>query len=199
MDPGQELEDLVHLEPFQADVYLASRENESLRLAASHLPDSALREVADGCKGLPGVGLVAFHRYDEMLITGRMRALVDEARAKNPGGKLKCILVNSMGGGISNGMSVPFLFRMRDHLKEKKVRLEVFLATSEGHAGLPSVSEEKVKRNCVASAMLWEQVMLGANDVACPGKEGVREDRLYRGPLQHRTWIFSGGAGNTTY
>jgi hypothetical protein len=189
----------VHLEPFQPDVYLANRENETLRKAVAHLPDSALREVSDGCKGLPGVGFVTFHRYDETEITARMRALIDEARAKNPGGKIKCILVSGMGGGTSGGMSVPFLFRVREHLKHKKVRLEVFLATTEGHAGLQNVSEEKLERNCVAGAMLWEQVMLGARDVVYPGKEGVREDRAFRGPLQHRTWIFSGGAGNTTY
>ena len=41
-----------------------------------------------------------------------------------------------MGGGTSTGMSVPFLFRVREHLKHKKVRLEVFLATTEGHIGL---------------------------------------------------------------
>ncbi|MFQ5599234.1 MAG: hypothetical protein ACE5G2_01630, partial [Candidatus Krumholzibacteriia bacterium] len=104
-----------------------------------------------------------------------------------------------MGGGVANGMTVPFLFRIRDHLKHKKVRLELFLATSEGHLGVQNVSEEKVERNCVASAMLWEQVMLGERTILYPGKEGVREDRRYQGPLQHRTWIFSGGAGNTTY
>jgi len=199
VDPRLESADLVHLEPFQGDVYVASRENDSLRQAVSHLPESALREVADGCKGLPGVGFVTFHRYDESLIISRMRTLVDEARAKNPGGKIKCILVSGMGGGISNGMSVPFLFRIRDHLKHKKVRLEVFLATSEGHLDLQNISEEKVKRNCVASAMLWEQVMLGERELVYPGKEGVREDQLYRGPLQHRTYVFSGGAGSTTY
>jgi hypothetical protein len=199
VDAHEESDDLVHLEPFQADVYLANRENDTLRQAVSHLPETALRQVADGCKGLPGVGLVALHRYDDTLVTNRMRNLIDEARAKNPGGKVKCILVSGMGGGTSNGMSVPFLFRVRDHLKNKKVRLEVFLATSEGHLGLQNASEEKIERNCVASAMLWEQVMLGDRDIVYPGKEGVREDRAGRGPLQQRTWVFSGGAGNTTY
>ena len=90
-------------------------------------------------------------------------------------------------------------FAKPEHLKHKKVRLEVFLATTEGHVGLQNVPEEKIERNCVANAMLWEQVMLGERDIAYPGKEGVREDRDFRGPLQHRTWIFSGGAGNTTY
>lgn len=192
-------EQLVHLEPFQGDVYLATRENDALRQAVSHLPESARREIAAGCKGLPGVGFVAFHRYDETVVTSRLRALVDEARAKNPGGKIKCLAVAGLGGGVSNGMTVPCLFRVREQLKHKKVRLEVFLATTEGHHGLQNVSEEKLVRNCVAGAMLWEQVMLGERDFAYPGKEGVREDKTFRGPLQHRTWIFSGGAGNTTY
>ena len=199
VDVQAEADYLVHLEPFQGEVYLSNRENETLRNAVSHLPESALREVADGCKGLPGIGLVAFHRYDETVITSRMRAVIDEARAKNPGGKVKCVLVCGMGGGTANGMTVPFLFRVRDHLKHKKVRLDVFLATSEGHEGIQNVAIEKVQRNCVASAMLWEQVLLGETDFTYPGKEGVREDRVHRGPLQHRTYIFSGGAGNTTY
>lgn len=199
VDHEAEAEGFRHLEPFQPDVYLANRENETLRSAVTHLPESALREVADGCKGLPGLGFVTFHRYDETEITTRMRALVDEARTQNPGGKIKCVLVSGMGGGTSAGMSIPFLFRVREHLKHKKVRLEVFLATTEGHVGLQNVPEEKIERNCVANAMLWEQVMLGERDIAYPGKEGVREDRDFRGPLQHRTWIFSGGAGNTTY
>jgi hypothetical protein len=199
VDRDAESDGFVHLEPFQPEVYLANRENETLRQAMSHLPESALREVSDGCKGLPGVGFVTFHRYDETLITTSLRALIDEARAKNPGGKIKCIVVAGMGGGTSNGMTVPFLFRVREHLKHKKVRLEVFLATSEGHTGLQNISEERIERNCVANAMLWEQVLLGERDFVYPGKEGVREERSFRGPLQHRTWIFSGGAGNTTY
>lgn len=199
VDREAESEGFVHLEPFQPDVYLSNRENETLRQAVSHLPDSALREVADGCKGLPGLGFVTFHRYDETVITTRMRMLIDEARTKNPGGKVKCLLVSGMGGGTSAGMSLPFLFRVREHLKIKKVRLEVFLATTEGHLGLQNVSEEKIERNCVANAMLWEQVLLGEREIPYPGKEGLREDRTFRGPLQHRTWIFSGGAGNTTY
>ena len=32
-----------------------------------------VREVSDGCKGLPGLGFVTFHRYDETEITTRMR------------------------------------------------------------------------------------------------------------------------------
>lgn len=199
VDTGAEADDLVHLEPFQADVYVGSRENAALRQAVSHLPEGALREVADGCKGLPAIGLVALHRYDETSITSRARTVLDAARAANPGGKIKCILIGSLGGGTSNGMSVPFLFRIREHLKHKKVRLEVFLATSEGHLGLQNVSDEKLMRNCVAGAMLWEQVLLGEVDFHYPGKEGVREDRSFRGPLQQRTYIFSGGAGNTTY
>jgi hypothetical protein len=108
VDAQAEADGFVHLEPFQGDVYLSNHENDSLRQAVSHLPESALREIADGSKGLPGVGFVAFHRYDEGAITSRMRALVDEARAKNPGGKVKCIVVSGMGGGTSNGMTVPF-------------------------------------------------------------------------------------------
>lgn len=199
VDTGAEAEDLVHLEPFQADVYVASRENAALRQTVSHLPENSLRDVADGCKGLPGIGFVALHRYDEMLVTSRARSVLDTARAANPGGKLKCILIGGLGGGTSNGMSVPFLFRIREHLKHKKVRLEVFLATSEGHLGLQNVSDEKLVRNCVAGAMLWEQVLLGERDFYYPGKEGVREDRSFRGPLQQRTYIFSSGAGSTTY
>ena len=33
--------ELVHLEPFQADVYLANRENETLRAAVARLPNGA--------------------------------------------------------------------------------------------------------------------------------------------------------------
>jgi hypothetical protein len=187
------------LDPFDCEVYLSSRENTGLRESVSHLPASALRDVGNGCKGLPAIGLVTFHRYDELFITRRMLSVIDEARAVNPGGKVKCIVVASMSGGFANGVAVPMLFRIRDHLKHKKVRLELFLATSEGHRDAPHVAVEKAERNCVASAMLWEQVMLGERELVYPGKEGVREDRRFRGPLQQRTWIFSGGAGNTTY
>jgi len=40
--------------------------------------------------------------------------------------------------------------------------------------------------------MLWERAILGDDAIPYPGKEGVREDRLFRGPLAHRTWVFSG-------
>ncbi len=198
-DAGPDSDLLVPLRPFQADVYLAARENESLRDAVTHLPEAAWSDRPAASQGLPGAGFVAFHRYDETLVTNRMRALVDEARAKNQSGKIKCLVVCSMAGATGSGMVVPFLFRIRDHLREKKARLEVFLATSEGHAASPGVATEDVERNCTANAMLWDQVLLGTREFTYPGKEGVREDKVFRGPLQHRTWIFSGGLGATTY
>src|SRR5262245_35126941 len=189
----------VRLEPFQASVYLAARENESLRAAMQHVPDGALAEVDGSCKGLPAAGFVAFHRYDEAEITRQLRAVIDEARAKNPSGRIKCIVVASMAGGVAGGMVVPCLFRIQDHLRHKKVRLEVFLATGEGHASATVIDAETVDRNTVANAMLWERALLGDHDIAYPGKDGVREDRVFHGPLAHRTWVFSAGAGPISY
>lgn len=192
-DPG------VPLAPFQADVYLAARENEALRSAVSHVAPEELHDALAGGLDSPAAAFVRFHRYDETDITSRMRALVDEARAKNPGGRIKCIVLGGMADAETGGMTVPFLFRIQEHLRHKKVRLEVFLATSEGHVSRDGAPLETAERNCAANAMLWEQIQMGMAEFAYPGKDGVREDRTFHGPLQQRTWIFSGGAGAITY
>jgi len=187
------------LAPFQADVYLAARENDALRAAVSHVAGDELRAALEGRMDVPAAALVRFHRYDETDITSRMRAVIDEARAKNPGGRIKCIAVASMGDAEAGGMTVPFLFRIQEHLRHKKVRLEVFLATSDGHVGRESAPLDAAERNCAANAMLWEQIQLGTAEIHYPGKDGVREDRVFQGPLQQRTWIFSGGSGTITH
>ena len=185
------------LPPFDGQTYVTNPENASLQAAVSHLPPDLLHALAAGRAGLPGLGLVAFHRYDETLVTHRVQAALDEARARNPGGRIKCLVVVSLSDGFATGLMVPLLFRIRDHLKLRKVRLEVFLATGEGHRVEPDVPVEQAEHNGVAAAMLWEQILLGERDLPYPGKEGVREDRCGRGPLAHRMWIFSGSGGST--
>jgi hypothetical protein len=202
-DPAEAVEEpsagypCVWLPPFDAQLYVTSLENTSLRAAVSHLPPEALRGLADGCAALPGLGLVAFHRYDETLLTHRVLAAVDEARLHNPGGRIKCIVVFNLSDGLASGLVAPLLFRIREHLKHRKVRLEMFLATPEGHPIGADPPMEQLEHNCVAGAMLWEQILLGDRELHYPGKDGVREDRCDRGPLAHRTWIFSGSGGST--
>jgi hypothetical protein len=187
----------VWLPPFDGQLYVSSLENASLRAAVSHLPADALRGLADGRAAFPGLGLIAFHRYDETLLTHRVLAAVDDARLHNPGGRIKCIVVFNLSDGLASGLVPPLLFRIREHLKHRKVRLELFLATPEGHPLGANPPMEQLEHNCVATAMLWEQILLGDRDLHYPGKDGVREDRCDRGPLAHRTWIFSGSGGST--
>jgi hypothetical protein len=186
------------LDEFDGDIYIENKENAELKKAVSHIPVNLLRDIEGGCKGVPAVGFVAFHKYDDLLITKEALRLIDEVRAKNPGKKIKLIVISGMGGSVSNGMTVPFLYRVRERLREKKVRVELFLATSEGHLGLQNVQEDGVKRNCVTSAMLWEYAIAGRNGLEYPGKNGIRDKRMFDGRIAQRVYIFSGGSAETS-
>lgn len=185
----------VRLDDFDHDAYVAST-GEELQGEMSHLPDGTLRDDRGVRNTLPGRGFVTFHRYDEAAITRHTAGLVDAARAANPTGRVKCIVVYGMGDGLAGGMAIPFLFRMQEHLRHNKVRLEVFLATSEAYRGVDDIPIRQLENNCVAHAMLWEHVLRGDEDLVYPDKPGVRESRRFRGPLPHRTWLFSAGSGS---
>jgi hypothetical protein len=198
MDLTRESEYFLPLEEFDGDIYIENKENEELKKAVNHIPINLLRDIEGGCKGVPAVGFVAFHKYDDLLITREALRLIDDVRSKNPGKKIKLVVISGMGGSVSNGMTVPFLYRIRERLREKKVRVELFLATSEGHLGLQNVQEEGVKRNCVASAMLWEYAMAGKNGLVYPGKNGMRDKRMFDGRIAQRMYVFSGGSAETS-
>jgi hemoglobin-like flavoprotein len=198
IDLSREAEYLVPLDHFDGDVYIENEENKDLKKAVNHIPVNLLHDIEAGCKGVPAVGFVAFHKYDDLLITREAYRLIDDVRAKNPGKKVKLIMISGMGGSVSNGMTIPFLYRIRNRLREKKIRVEVFLSTSEGYLGLQNVQEDGVERNCVASAMLWEYAMAGRNGLIYPAKKGVRDKRMFDGRVAHRFYIFSGGSAETS-
>jgi hypothetical protein len=204
-EPGAPATDVgVAMAPFQASDYLAQPENAALRRAVSHLAEPALPDVVAHSEHVPAAALVAFHRWDESLVTQRMRATLDGLRTANPNGRLTCIVVAALGSGTTAGMVVPFLFRIRDHLRVRNVRLEVVFLTpaapddSTGDAA-SAAAAGVAQRNAVAAAMLWEQVLRGEGDFVYPGKDGVREDKSFRGPLPDRTWVFCAGAGGTMH
>jgi len=198
VDLNRESEYLIPLDHFDGDVYIENDENKDLKKAVSHIPVNLLHDIEAGCKGIPAVGFVAFHKYDDLLITKQAYRVIDDVRAKNPGKKIKLIMISGMGGSVSNGMTIPCLYRIRDRLREKKIRVEVFLATSEGYIGLQNVQEDGVERNCVSSAMLWEYAMAGRNGLIYPAKKGVRDKRIFDGRVAHRVYIFSGGSAETS-
>ena len=198
VDLERESEYFLHLDEFDGDIYVENEENKELKEAVGHIPINLLRDIEGGCKGVPAVGFVAFHKYDDLLITREALRLIDEVRAKNPGKKIKLIIISGMGGSVSNGMTIPFLYRIRNRLREKKIRVEVFLATSEGYLGLQNVQESGVERNCVASAMLWEYAIAGRNGLIYPGKNGLRDRKMFDGRIAHRMYVFSGGSAETS-
>jgi hypothetical protein len=198
LDLERESDYFIHLDEFDGDIYIENVENQQLKKQVSHIPTNLLCDIEGGCKGVPAVGFVAFHKYDDLLITREALRLIDDMRAKNPGKKIKLIVISGMGGSVSNGMTIPFLYRIRDRLREKKIRVEVFLATSEGYLGLQNVQEDSVERNCVASAMLWEYAIAGRNGLIYPGKSGVRDKRMFDGRIAHRVYAFSGGSAETS-
>jgi len=198
VDLERESKYFIHLDEFDGDVYAKNKENQELKEAVRHIPTNFLCDIEGGCKGVPAVGFVAFHKYDELVITRQALRLIDDIRAKNPGKKIKLIVISGMGGSVSNGMTIPFLYRTRNRLREKKIRVEVFLSTSEGYLGLQNIQEENVERNCVASAMLWEYALAGRNGLVYPGKNGVRDRRMFDGKIAHRIYVFSGGSAETS-
>ena len=198
LDLQDESKYFIHLDEFDGDVYIENKENEELKEAVAHIPTNLLCDIEGGCKGVPAVGFVAFHKYDDLVITRQALRLIDDVRAKNPGKKIKLIVISGMGGSVSNGMTIPFLYRIRNRLREKKIRVEVFLATSEGYLGLQNIQENTVERNCVASAMLWEYALAGRNGLIYPGKNGLRDKRMFDGRIAHRVYVFSGGSAETS-
>ncbi len=198
LDLDREADYFHHLDEFEGDVYVENKENAQLKKAVNHIPLNLLRDIEGGCKGVPGVGFVAFHKYDDLLITREALRQIDDVRAKNPGKKIKLIIISGMGGSVSNGMTIPFLYRIRNRLREKKIRVEVFLSTSEGYLGMQNVQEESVERNCVASAMLWEYAVAGRNGLTYPGKSGMRDMKMFDGKIAHRIYVFSGGSAETS-
>ncbi len=193
-----ESEYFYHLEEFDGETYIKNTENKDLKAAVSQIPITLLRDIEGGCKGVPAVGFVAFHKYDDLEITKEALRLIDDVRSKNPGKKVKLIVISGMGGSVSNGMTTPFLYRIKDRLREKKIRVEVFLTTSEGYLGLQNILEESIERNCVANAMLWEYAMAGRNGLTYPAKDGVRDRKMFSGKIAHRIYIFSGGSSETS-
>ncbi len=198
LDLERESEYFFHLDEFEGDTYILNKENKELKESVSHVPLNLFRDIEGGCKGVPAVGFVAFHKYDDLLITRQALHVVDEMRAKNPGKKLKLIVVSGMGGSVSNGMTVPFLYRLRNRLREKKIRVEVYLATAEGYIGLQNVQEDGVERNCVSAAMLWEYAISGRSGLTYPGKNGIRDKKFFDGRIAHRVYLFSGGSAETS-
>ena len=198
LDLESEADYFMHLDEFDGDVYIENEENDELKEQVKHIPTNLLCDIEGGCKGVPAVGFVAFHKYDDLLITRQALHLIDDVRAKNPGKKIKLIVISGMGGSVSNGMTVPFLYRIRNRLREKKIRVEVYLATSEGYLGLQNVQEANVERNCVASAMLWEYAMAGRNGLVYPGKTSMRDRKMFDGRIAHRVYVFSGGSAETS-
>ncbi|MEE8113916.1 MAG: hypothetical protein V3T23_06130 [Nitrososphaerales archaeon] len=198
LDLDREAEYLIHLGQFDGDLYIDNEETKELKNAVNHIPTNLFRDIEGGCKGVPAVGFVAFHKYDDLVITKHAYQVIDDVRAKNPGKKVKMIIISGMGGSVSNGMTIPFLYRIRSRLREKKIRVEVHLATSEGYLGLQNILEDSLERNCVASAMLWEYAMAGRNGLLYPGKNGVRTKEIFDGKIAHRVYIYSGGAAETS-
>jgi hypothetical protein len=198
LDLNREKEYLIHLEGFDGDVYIKSKENESLKKVVSHIPANVLCDIEGGGKDIPAAGFVSFHKYYELLIRRHALWLIDDVRQKNPGKKVKLILISGMGGSVSNGMSVPFLYQIGNHIKDKQISVEVFLATSEGYLGLQNILEESVERNCVASAMLWEYAMAGRNGLTYPGKRGEGRLSMFDDKIANRTYVFSGGSAETS-
>ena len=176
--------------------YVTAPGNETLHAAVAHVPESSWPGEEAGPVTLPALGFVTFHRYDEALVTSRLRAALEAMRGRSPQDRLHCIVVGDMGDGLAAGMTVPFLLRVRDLLQHLKVHLEVVLVTSEAAA---EGNAEAAARNCVAQAMLWEAAQAGEAEFAYPGKEGVREERCFRGPVAPTPYVFSGGVGDTRY
>jgi hypothetical protein len=198
LDLEREADYFCHLDEFEGDTYIQNKDNTELKQAVSHIPMNLFRDIEGGCKGVPAVGFVAFHKYDDLMVTRQALRVVDDMRAKNPGKKIKFIVISGMGGSVSNGMTVPFLYRIRNRLREKKIRVEAYLATSEGYIGLQNVQEDGVERNCIASAMLWEYAISGRNGLIYPGKDGIRDKRFFDGRIAHRVYVFSGGSAETS-
>lgn len=176
--------------------YLTAPGNEALRTAVSHVPDCHWPVDEAEEVDLPALGFVTFHRYDETLITSRLRAALEAMRARNPQERLRCLVVGSLGEGLAAGMTAPLLLRVRDLLQRLKVRLDVVLVT--GEAAVES-GASSVPRNCVAQAMLWEALQAGTIEFHYAGKEGLREARSFGGPLAPPPYVFSGGVGDTHY
>ena len=192
----------VALSAFQAPAYLADGAHESLRRAVEHWAESAAPDVLAACESSAPAALVAFHRDDELLITQRLRATIDALRSANADGRITCFVVAALASGTAAGMAIPLLFRVRDHLRMRKVDLDVVFVTPDAHAEAGAAIETmttEASRNAVATAMLWEQVQRGEGEFTYPGKDGVREDKRCRGPVADRTWVFSAGASGTTH
>jgi hypothetical protein len=189
----------VRLDARDTGAYLAAPGNETLRAAVAHVPPAAWPGEDAMPIDLPALGFVTFHRYDETLVTSRMRAALEALRARNPQHRIRCVVVAGLGDGVAAGMFVPFLFRVRDLLRHLKVHLDVVLATSEASDEGPAGASAAHQRNCVAQAMLWEAMQNGSREFVYPGKDGVREERRFRGPIAPVTYVYSGGVGDTSY
>ncbi|MCK4729642.1 MAG: hypothetical protein KAT27_12000, partial [Desulfobacterales bacterium] len=100
LDLRHESQYFIHLDEFDGDVYIENEENAELKEAVSQIPINLLYDIEGGCKGVPAVGFVAFHKYDDLIITRQALRLIDDVRAKNPGKKVKLIVISGMGGSV---------------------------------------------------------------------------------------------------
>ncbi len=176
----------LSLAPFERDPYL--RTQASLRQAIAHVSNEVTRDGL--ASDLPALGLAAFHHEDEMRITQSFLAVLDTARARHAQRPVRCIATWAIDDAFASGVAPWLLFRAQERLVHYRIPLDVFLATTSanGSAG------EEIPPACVgtASAMLWERILRGDGEIAYPGKDGVREDRSFRGPLATRTWVCAG-------
>ncbi len=82
LDLEREADYFMHLDEFDGDVYIENEENEEHKEQVKHIPTNLLCDIEGGCKGVPAVGFVAFHKYDDLLITRQALHLIDDVRAK---------------------------------------------------------------------------------------------------------------------
>jgi len=174
------------LAPFERDAYL--RAHASLRQAIAHVSSAVTHESR--ASDLPALGLAAFHHEDEMRITQSFLAILDTARARHAQRPVRCIATWAIDDAFAGGVAPWLLFRAQERLVHHRIPLDVFLATTPATRS----PHEETAPACVAtaSAMLWERILRGDGEVPYPGKDGVREDRNFRGPLAVRTWVCAG-------
>jgi hypothetical protein len=193
---GAHLECLM-LPPFDAVEYVTRREHDALSRALAQVPEADLRDLG-GIHPHPAGGLLALHRYDAGIVA-RVVDLLGQLRAANEQGRLRCLVVAGMGDSLGAGMTVPLLERLREPLHHHRVRCELVLATPECIPD-PTVGDRVTREhNGLATAAWWDAVLRGEAGIVCPGVTGRRDDVASPGPVQARTWIFSGGTQRVTY
>ena len=188
---------LVHLEPFDLNDYMKESRNESIKNAVGLGIKNKDRGDKNAPDTLPSSGFVTFYKYDDSLIKPQVLRCIKSIQKENPGDKIKLVLISDMGDAMSCGMSVPFLYRIRKYFQKHKIRVDVFLATSEIYSGLPQSTRGEIERNCVTTGMLWEYAMARRNGITYPGKNGEPHLGMFDDSIADRIYIFSGGPPET--